>query len=174
MCDLVTALNPGLSGLSGWGCSGGIPKYGGVCAWGGASCNSESLVTSIDILSQDLIGTIPTSIGIITSLKNLDFSHNSIGGTLPTSIGSLTALTYLTLDTNRISGTIPTSIGGLTSLTHLDFGNTRIKGSIPDIIGELKLLNYLVLSLNSMTGVMLSLLVTLLVCLPCLNYLLME
>ena len=55
---------------------------------------------------------------------------NQLSGTIPTSLGSLTNLTELYLNNNQLSGTIPASLGNLTNL-HL-----YLWGTDPDLAGQ--------------------------------------
>ena len=53
---------------------------------------------------NNLVGTIPTAIGLLTTLAELDLHSNEISGSIPTEIGTLTSLSYLDLD---VSGLVP-------------------------------------------------------------------
>lgn len=53
------------------------------------------------------IGTIPSSIGNLTSMVGLVANSNSISGTLPSSLGLLTNLGGLLFYVNYLSGSIP-------------------------------------------------------------------
>ena len=120
--------------------STGAPAW---CSYYGVTCNSNSTsatyasVTQISLVSQGLVGTIPSSIGSLTSLTFIEFGSNSLYGAIPRSIGSMTSLVSLYFDTNSLGGTIPSSIGSLTLLQTLWIGNNRLSGSIPSRIGSL-------------------------------------
>eukprot|EP00976_Prorocentrum_cordatum_P012197 244608-Prorocentrum_minimum.AAC.2 len=55
-------------------------------------CNN---VTRRRIRDEDITGTIPTEVGLLTSLTMIDLSENRLNGTLPVEIGELHALKYL-------------------------------------------------------------------------------
>jgi hypothetical protein len=57
-------------------------------------------------------------------------SENQLTGTIPSSIGQLTSLEYLYLGGNRLTGTIPIAVGQL-PLDSLDVSNTRLTGTVP-------------------------------------------
>ena len=96
--------------------STGAPAW---CSYYGVTCNSNSTsatyasVTQISLVSQGLVGTIPSSIGSLTSLTFIEFGSNSLYGAIPSSIGSLTLLQTLWIGNNRLSGSIPSRIGSL-------------------------------------------------------------
>jgi len=119
-----------------------------------------------------LYGEIPSEIGNLTSLTQLDLSYNQLtdipseienltnltglylyGNQLtdiPSEIGNLTSLTQLDLSYNQLTD-IPSEIGNLTSLTQLDLSYNQLT-DIPSEIGNLTNLNYLYLSSNQLTG----------------------
>lgn len=87
-------------------------------------------------------------------LAHLNLSSNSLNGTLPSTIGYLTALQNFSLASNSLSGPIPKSLGSLTALRHLDLSNNQLNGAVPDFIGDMKKLKYLNLENNNFRGVL--------------------
>ena len=84
--------------------STGAPAW---CSYYGVTCNSNSTsatyasVTQISLVSQGLVGTIPSSIESLTSLTFIEFGSNSLYGAIPSSIGSMTSLVSLYFDSLR-------------------------------------------------------------------------
>ena len=154
MCDLAAAINPSSRGKTGWICVGGIPTTN-VCTWGGITCSSGS-VTVISLQTLSLTGSLPTSIGSLVKLKNIDICCNSIGGTIPSSIGFLTAISDLSIGANKFVGTIPSTIGYMSSLTDMFFDTNHFTGKVPSTLGYLTNLRYLQIGqasgINSLTG----------------------
>jgi Leucine-rich repeat (LRR) protein len=152
MCDLVlsTSLGSNLD-VNGWRCGGGLP-LSDTCNWTGVTCESSNVV-SININSTSISGTLPASIGDMTSLTSLQFGTNELSGNIPTEIGKLTNLVILSLYNNKLNGTIPTSIGDMINLQWLDLSYNNITGSIPYEIGELTLLEVLYLQSNILNGI---------------------
>lgn len=68
----------------------------------------------------ELSGSIPSTLGLLTSLTRLDLSKNILDSTIPTELGLLSNLTTLVLSNNRLSGTIPEEIGNLPFLTIME------------------------------------------------------
>lgn len=60
------------------------------------------------------MGTIPTELGLLTLVTQLDFSKRSdFSGPIPTELGSLTAMnTIFDVKSNKLSSTLPTQLGG--------------------------------------------------------------
>eukprot|EP00607_Mallomonas_marina_P001305 CAMPEP_0182437590 /NCGR_PEP_ID=MMETSP1167-20130531/85147_1 /TAXON_ID=2988 /ORGANISM="Mallomonas Sp, Strain CCMP3275" /LENGTH=496 /DNA_ID=CAMNT_0024630557 /DNA_START=459 /DNA_END=1945 /DNA_ORIENTATION=- len=148
MCDLYWSTNIQLmhyrKWLSGWDCKTDN-KANGLCSgvqWTGVTC-SGSLVTKIDLASpedipQALSGSLPESLGLVTSLEHINMARNALGSTIPESFGSLSKLTYLQLSNGQIGGVIPDSFVKLTNLVKVNMALTKIGGSIPDDIGKLR------------------------------------
>lgn len=127
-----------------------------VSSWEGVTTQnvgSTTRVTALDLQNNNLTGTLPTSIGNLTALTNLNLSRNyNLEGTLPSQIGNLTALTNLKSDYCRLTGTLPTSIGNLTALTLLNLRGNSLEGALPNQIGNLTELTKLYLDNNKFTS----------------------
>ncbi len=117
-----------------------------------SSLGELSNLTNLDIHSNSLTGSIPTSLGNLTNLTNLDFYSNSLTGSIPTSLGNLTNLTKLSLRNNDLINPIPSSLGSLSNLTDLSLDGNDLSGEIPSTLGNLKELQNLYLSNNGLTG----------------------
>jgi len=122
------------------------------CMFDGITCDESEQITRIDLCCNNLEGSLPSEIGMLSSLTHLDLDINFITGTIPSEIGMLSSLYWLDLDFNSITGTISSEIGMLSSLTYLDLDDNSITGTIPSEIGMLLSLRYLDLHQNSITG----------------------
>jgi Leucine-rich repeat (LRR) protein len=107
------------------------------------------------LIEADLSGNrlesamIPTHMFSLPQLRVLDLSSNSISGSLPTSLPDNSVLEYLNLRMNSISSSIPDSISNLRALTHLDLEANAFMGDLPaDSLASLKDLSYLFLGEN--------------------------
>jgi hypothetical protein len=104
-----------------------------ICAWLSLSLTSCPSASSASPLGD--LGSIPTQIGLLTSLTHLNLSNNGLTGSIPFQIGKLTSLTYLGLSHNALLGSIPSQIGQLTSLTTLYLHNNALTaGTIPSFV----------------------------------------
>ncbi|KAG0465640.1 hypothetical protein HPP92_019804 [Vanilla planifolia] len=131
----------------------------------------------MDLSSNHLIGTLPSSLDGLSSLLKLDLSNNLLNGSLPQELGNLKNLTLLDLRNNQLSGEFVRSLRGMASLqvmalsnnafggkiedfdwksfgnlTHLDLSNMSLVGEIPDSITQLKNLRFLALDNNQLSG----------------------
>lgn len=112
-------------------------------------------VIRVLLSNNKLNGTISTSIGNLSKLKELNIRANpDLTGTIPSSIGNLLELEDLNLRGNKLSGTIPTSLGNLSNLKTMAVDNNLLTGVIPTELGNLKKLSVLYLNNNKFTGIL--------------------
>lgn len=93
--------------------------------------NILDLVNSIDLSSNNLVGTIPEEITDLLILGTLNLSNNHLTGKIPEKIGSLRRLETLDLSCNQLSGQIPPSMSSMTLLNHLNLSHNYLSGPIP-------------------------------------------
>ncbi|KAM5582259.1 receptor-like protein 6 [Rosa sericea] len=110
-----------------------------------------SRLTSLVLISCNMFGKLPFSLGNLRHLIYLYLSANEFSGQIP-SFANLTQLTHLSLRQNHISGTIPCFFGNLTQLTYLSLGENHINGTIPCFFGNLTQLVTLRLGSNQLSG----------------------
>mmetsp|Transcript_66701 Transcript_66701/g.100532 ORF Transcript_66701/g.100532 Transcript_66701/m.100532 type:complete len:683 (+) Transcript_66701:148-2196(+) len=117
-------------------------------------CNSNGVITRIDLRDNNLGGIIPTELALLSNSLDRVFlnSNERIGGTLPASLGRLTNLERLHLTVNQVRGSIPMEFGALTNLEHLALGRNDITGTLPSSLAALSQLRVLDLALNSLIG----------------------
>ena len=129
----------------------GFAMPGTEGGWYGVTVTTDH-VTGIDLESNNLDGTIPTDIGVLTALESLNMAGNALTGSLPTEIGNLTLLHNIHLGDNQLSGNIPASIGNLTSLEYLMLFTNQFSGDLPAEMASLTTLQWLFLAENQLSG----------------------
>jgi Leucine-rich repeat (LRR) protein len=108
--------------------------------WYGISCSDAGVVDAIHLDNTvSVVGSIPTEIAWLSSLRILNFIGLDITGTIPSEIGTMKNLTALGLGNTRVTGTIPSEIGSCPNLRelYLDGSGMTLSGSIPSEIGKL-------------------------------------
>ena len=127
-----------------------------LCTWGGVSCEGGR-ISQLDLANHQhgaVLGTLPTQIGLLTTLKAFTIQSygetdwgqrlkGSLGGTIPTQVGHLSELRSLNLDNNQVVGTIPTEVGLLPALTDLYLSYNLLSGTIPEEITGLTRLEFI-------------------------------
>ncbi|MFX1239544.1 MAG: leucine-rich repeat domain-containing protein, partial [Promethearchaeota archaeon] len=110
------------------------------------SIGSILLLEHLDLSSTNMVN-IPTTIGNLSSLKELNLSSNATLKTIPEPIGNLSSLIILNLHSTSLSG-LPERIGKLANLETLDLGRIMPLEALPDSIGNLSSLKTLDLAGN--------------------------
>ncbi|XWS54749.1 hypothetical protein CRYUN_Cryun10bG0115700 [Craigia yunnanensis] len=109
-------------------------------------------VTSLVLPNSHLLGSISADLGHIQYLRHLDLSSNLLNGTLPSSIFNSTELQVLSLSGNVISGQLPESIGSMVSLQLLNLSDNALAGKVPENLTALQNLTVVSLRSNYFTG----------------------
>ena len=110
------------------------------------------LGASFDAGHNQFWGSIPSTIGLLTMMKDLTISSVTSGGPIPTELFLLSHLEHLDISSDLFVGTLPTEITYLSSLVSLDVADSTLTGTIPSEIGIMRNLQTLVLSRSSFTG----------------------
>ncbi|KAM0856590.1 hypothetical protein ACQ4PT_048992 [Festuca glaucescens] len=84
--------------------------------------------------------------------KLLDLSHNNLTGEIPSEIGQLKALHEINFSFNQLTGQIPQSICNLTDLQVLDLSCNDLTGAIPAALNSLHFLSAFNMSYNGLEG----------------------
>ncbi|PIN14538.1 Serine/threonine protein kinase [Handroanthus impetiginosus] len=105
-----------------------------------------------DASSNQIVGSLPPSIGDLVSLRVLNLSRNPFQGPIPGNIGRMKNLKSISLAGNNLNGTIPSSLGQLYSLEVLDLSWNSLSGEIPKDLANLRNLTVLLLNNNKLSG----------------------
>jgi len=100
----------------------------------GSSCDENRTVKDLNLSENNLVGTIPNELALLSNLSWLDLSVNSLTGTIPSQLGLLSNLAELDLSGNGLTGTIPSQIAMMSNLTWLDLSVNSLTGTIPSQI----------------------------------------
>jgi hypothetical protein len=131
-------------------------------SWYGVTCgeeyvedgaNGRPIVIGLDLVTNQLNGTIPAALGDLSNLEWLTLQENQLTGPIPVELGSLTKLGEFNLASNQLTGSIPGVLGNLTSIGGVfSLADNQITGAIPAELGNLTNLWELNLAGNLLTG----------------------
>ncbi len=77
-------------------------------------------VTQLNIVFNNLTGSMPSELGNLTGLARLYIYNNqNLTGNIPPELGSLTGLQRLYLYNNHLTGSIPPELGSLINLEYI-------------------------------------------------------
>ncbi|KAI5659751.1 hypothetical protein M9H77_28544 [Catharanthus roseus] len=133
--------------LGGWDINSVDP-----CTWSMVGCSPEGFVTSLEMASMGLSGTLSPSIGNLTRLRLMLLQNNQLSGFIPAEIGKLSELQTLDLSGNQFAGEIPSSLGLLKHLSYLRLSKNKLSGRIPGPVANLTGISFLDLSFNNLSG----------------------
>ena len=116
------------------------------------ACTTVHAYRWLDGVDMDL-SIIPTEIGLLTNLKEIDFDSTRTllgGGTIPTEIGNCESINFI--HATSYSGPIPTELGQLVNVQEMMFKDGMLTGSVPSQIGQLTKLTTLSFKNNQLEG----------------------
>ncbi|KAK4593993.1 hypothetical protein RGQ29_017889 [Quercus rubra] len=115
-------------------------------------CNL-SFVSYLDLSYNHLSNLIPPCLGNLSDyLIDLDLRSNNLNGTIPTTFAKGCYLRSLKLNGNQLEGLLPQSLVHCRNLEVLDFGNNKINSTFPRWLETLPELRVLILRSNKFHG----------------------
>ena len=112
-----------------------------------------SLLNDLVIHANLLTSTVPTELSQLPKIIILSLANNMLtGGTIPTELGLLSTLEFLELQESQLEGPIPSELGILTSLVGLYLMRNVLTNSIPSELGAISTLQTLWLHGNQLSG----------------------
>ena len=106
------------------------------CDWysmiGVDPCSRNEEYQIIRNYGQQMRGTLPPELSMLSSLWEVTLSDNLIEGTIPADYSKLTQLDTFSLSFNLLTGTIPDFMWEYEDMVHLDLAYNFFKGTIPD------------------------------------------
>lgn len=103
--------------------------------------------------NADLMGTIPSEIGLATKLQRLRLAKAQLTGTIPLQLYKCKGLRVLDLHQNLLEGTMTTEIGKLTKLRELFWHDNQFEGELPTQLNQLVSIEKLHINGNNFEGV---------------------
>jgi hypothetical protein len=137
-----------------WDFTSDNPNPCGDPAWQGVTCSCElnsCSLYSLELVSYNLSGRLPESIGAWTSLHDLVLSENQITGRLPQNISNWKSLYLWNIQDNQMTGPLIKEIGALSRLEFLDAGLNHFS-SIAEEVYNTSLMVGFYAGANNLTG----------------------
>jgi len=125
---------------------------------GEKQCSDNGKYLELVLPNNNLAGSLPQEISLLSALQRIELSGNSIDGSLPTGLGLLTQLREMTI-TNpsdgiryKTVGPLPSELGLLTELRLLSLEKGIFTGTIPTQLGKIATLWELTILGSDFTG----------------------
>lgn len=97
--------------------------------WHGISCNSR--VTSIQLSNNNLNGTLPSDLTLLSELTSIHLTNNNISGSLDPSWSTL-PIVYIDLSYNNLTGLLPSEYSTFNLPDGAKFNNNNLSGCVPE------------------------------------------
>ncbi|MBV7335690.1 hypothetical protein KFU94_47090 [Chloroflexi bacterium TSY] len=128
-CEALVKLHALTDGAN-WSNNSGWLDAPDICRWNGVICVGGR-VAQLELLSNQLNGSLPCELGNLSELVRLNLSNNQISGQFPCELDALSKLEHLDLSDNQINSSLPEELGMLTSLISLNLAGNQLNGPIP-------------------------------------------
>lgn len=102
-----------------------LPKYQT------GACDTLKQFKTISLSGQNLRGTLPPELSMISGLYDVDLSNNFIIGRVPFEYGKLSQLETVNMSKNELGGTLPGVVWDGFYLREMDFSCNAFFGTIP-------------------------------------------
>ena len=102
--------------------------------------------------NNGLNGEIPSELGYLAQLEELNLEGNRLTGPIPPELGNFFNLEYMDLNDNLLTGPIRPELGELSELAVLYLSTNMLSGQIPSELGNIPGLRGLYLSENMLSG----------------------
>lgn len=124
------------------------PWYGVYCSYVNDMCH----VVALDLIANDLSGSIPSTISNLSDAIIFRLSANYLTGTIPTVFTEMPSLMVLSLSGSQLYGTLPPFGQYAANLRVLELGSNSFEGRIPASFANLTELRGFYISENQLTG----------------------
>ncbi|OIV91711.1 hypothetical protein TanjilG_26564 [Lupinus angustifolius] len=115
--------------------------------------NSSMILEHVLFSHNQLAGTIPRTLSLVTTVEIVRFDRNGLTGGLPSNFNNLEKLSELYLSDNKFNGSLP-DLTAMNSLTYVDMSNNSFTSSdnIPSWVTSLEYLTTVILGDNQLSG----------------------
>jgi hypothetical protein len=117
--------------------------------------NAQKTLAGLDLSFNNVQGTIPPEIGLLSGLLRLDLDGGPSGflvGSLPTEIGFINLLNAFSARGNQLTGTLPDEVRNWQQVNTIDLSFNKLTGLLPAACGSLTWLTELTLEMNDFSG----------------------
>jgi Leucine-rich repeat (LRR) protein len=108
---------------------------------------------TLDVGDNTLVGTLPEMVfAVLAQLETMNIANNVFSGALPSTLGLLGALKELDVSQNGFTSSLPSTLGLLSNLEQLDATFNQLTGTLTSALGDLSNLESLLLHQNQLEG----------------------
>jgi len=118
----------------------------------GVDCGENSKIHGVKLVDNGMKGSIPTEMGLLTSMKILQLDANELTSTIPFQFSALKNLEGIHMSHNELTGPVPDFFASFSALKDVDLSFNLLDGFIPPEMAELQSLEALMLDHNALEG----------------------
>ena len=97
-------------------------------------CNRQEGYQILRYFGQELRGTLPPELSMVSSLWEISLSDNFLSGTIPSEFAKLSELDTFSVSYNLFDGRVPEFLWSFEDMIHLDLGYNFFSGTLPDTL----------------------------------------
>jgi len=97
-------------------------------------CNRQEGYQILRYFGQELRGTLPPELSMVSSLWEISLSDNFLSGTIPSESAKLSELDTFSVSYNLFDGRVPEFLWSFEDMIHLDLGYNFFSGTLPDTL----------------------------------------
>lgn len=101
------------------------------CLWAGVVCDPNYAIMGLDLGGHGIKATLPSELGLLSTLQGLVFYWNEFFGTLPSELAALSVLTRIEFNSNYFTGTIPQRWSDFAHIQLINIGDNMLSGTWP-------------------------------------------
>ncbi len=123
----LVALYNATDGANSWTTKTNWTTDQALSSWSGVTTNSDGRVTRLVLNNNGLTGTLPTELGDLSELEQLNLEDNALSGALPSELADLDSLQSLLLERSRaLTGPLPDGLRELANLNTVHIWDTEL------------------------------------------------
>jgi len=100
-----------------------------TCSWQGMNCQN-GVVKGISLSNNNLMGTLPNDICLLTSMESFITSANTLVGQFPSCFGRMSNLKEIHVNANFFTGSLPQGLHNLQDLMRLTLSFNNFNGDL--------------------------------------------
>jgi len=106
---------------------------------------------------NNLAGSLPSELSVLTALDFVSLKHNKITGSIPESLKTLSNLEWFDVQYNEMTGALPSWLGDtMKNLRDLSLSDNQFEGPLPQSMSQMEHLTTLAIDDNNFSGDMAS------------------
>jgi hypothetical protein len=87
--------------------------------------------------NPNLVGALPSQMGLLTDTVSVNFQGNGITGAIPSEVAEMSSMRWLYLNDNNLNSTIPAELSRMSRLAYLWLQGNALSGSLdPDLFAN--------------------------------------